>query len=70
MEAEKRRPRTILAKEKRILPKKKAPESPTLGLTVNESEYWPPPPLPGKEDFKYWKPWLVEQNVPKWVEDL
>ncbi len=70
LEAEKRKPRTILPKEKRLQPKKKAPDSPSLGKTIQESEYWPPPPLPNKEDFKYWKPWLVEQNVPNWVEDL
>ena len=23
-----------------------------------------------KEDFKYWKPWLPEQNIPKWAEKL
>lgn len=60
LEAEKRRPRTILSKEKRVKSKKKAPDSPTLGKIIQESEYWPPPPLPNKEDFKYWKPWLPE----------
>ncbi len=58
--AQKRSPRTILAKEKRVSPSKKPPGSPKIGKPVSESNYWPPPPIPNKEEFKYWKPWTVE----------
>lgn len=23
-----------------------------------------------KADYKYWKPWLPENNLPKWAEDI
>ena len=60
LSASKRHPRTIIAKEHRLKPTKKAAESPKVGRVIKESEYWPLPPLANKEDFKYWKPWTVE----------
>lgn len=41
-----------------------------MGTAILESEYWPLPPLANKEDYKFWKPWTVEQNVPAWVDEL
>jgi hypothetical protein len=48
---------------------KKAPDSPTTGKQILETGYQPLPPL-NKDEFKFFKPWTLEQNVPKWVEEL
>jgi len=39
------------------------------GQKINPTSHMPLKPL-NKEDFKYWKPWLPEHNIPEWAEKL
>ena len=47
----------------------RTPDSPVAGKKIQPTSNKPLEPL-NKDDFKYWKPWLPEQNIPKWAEQL
>lgn len=64
---EKKRPKT--AKRKRKNSQDSEEDGPLHGTLIEEKKTQLIPPV-NKADFKYFKPWLPDNNLPKWADDL
>ena len=77
MKAPKRKQQPLIPEHKRVKrrPRAQSEDSEEVGKKIEPTKNYIPGTVPGippikKEEWKYFKPWIEEETLPKWAADL